>query len=81
MGDGFDDRPVTVVYVHGAGRQGTEQRLKGAFDLALFGRPERSVVARYAQVYWERDPFEIAGRRRRRHRSDRDAGRAPQRPG
>ena len=51
-------RPVTVVYVHGAGRQAGAQALKEGFDQALFGGPGRSVVARYAQVYWEREPFE-----------------------
>jgi hypothetical protein len=47
------DGQATVVYIHGAGPQDGEDDLKIAFDNALFGGPANSVVARYAQVFWE----------------------------
>jgi hypothetical protein len=53
---------VHVLYVHGAGKQDSEQALKEAYDNALFAGKGPSAVARYADVFWgPRNPNDAVG--------------------
>jgi len=49
------DGQVTVVYIHGAGRQPDAATLRKNFDTALFGGECLSIALRYAQVIWGDD--------------------------
>jgi subtilisin family serine protease len=69
------DRQLTVVYVHGVSRQMREDRLRAAWDKALFGYElgDQSRFAYWSDLrFWDKQPVEaeegVASRRRAKRR-------------